>query len=109
MKIELLNENKLKITFTCIELSKNEISLHTFLSSTSLSNSFIDALISIAKNKLNFNPENLPIKSEIYFLNNTQFTIYITIKNDLYLSTYKTKRHQLSLSVNQEYVFIFRE
>ena len=54
MKIELLNENKLKITFTCIELSKNEISLHTFLSSTSLSNSFIDALISIAKNKLNF-------------------------------------------------------
>lgn len=107
MKIELLNENKLKITFTCIELSKNEISLHTFLSSTSLFNSFIDTLISIAKNKLNFNPENLPIKSEIYFLNNTQFTIYITIKNDLYLSTYKTKRHQLSLSVNQEYVFIF--
>ena len=107
MKIELLNDNKLKITFTHLELSDNHISLHSFLSDTNPSNNFINALIEIAKNKLNFNNQNLPIKSEIYFLNNTQFTIYITIKNDLYLSTYKTKRHQLSLSVNQEYVFIF--
>ncbi len=107
MKIELLNDNKLKITFTHLELSDNHISLHAFLSDTNLSNNFINALIEIAKNKLNFNNQNLPIKSEIYFLNNTHFAIYITIKSNNYIFKHNNKNPLNTCSPSNEYAFIF--
>lgn len=107
MKIELLNDTKLKITFTCIELSENHISLHSFLSNTTLANTFIDSLINIAKEKLNFNYQNQHIKSEIYFLNNTHFTIYITIDNKNFLLKQNVNNSLNSTFASTDYGFVF--
>ena len=107
MKIELLNDTKLKITFSCIELSENQISLHSFLSNTTLTNNFIDSLISIAKEKLNFNYQDQHIKSEIYFLHNTQFTIYITIDNKNFLLKQSSTNPLDSTFACTNYGFVF--
>lgn len=78
MKLEMLNDSKLKISFDSKELEENGISIHTYLSGSKLIKKFIYAILEIAEEELNFTFKNYKLDVESYSFNHTHFIIYIT-------------------------------
>lgn len=78
MKLEIINENKLKITFDSSELEENGISVHTFLAGSTIVNKFIFAILEIAEEELDFKYKDCNVNLESFSFNHTHFVIYIT-------------------------------
>ena len=82
MKIEKLNENKLKITFDYKELEENNISVHSFLSNSTESQKLFLAILDIANEDLNFDITNSKISYEAISFDNKNFVVFVTkLKN----------------------------
>ncbi len=83
MKLEKINETKLKIIFNSEELEENNISLHSFLSNSLESQKFFWAILEIANEDLNFNTYNCKISYETFSFENKTFIIFLTKEKDI--------------------------
>ena len=95
MKLEMLNDSKLKISFDSKELEENGISIHTYLSGSKLIKKFIYAILEIAEEELNFTFKNYKLDVESYSFNHTHFIIYITKD----LSNFNSKNTDISSEI----------
>lgn len=78
MKIQLLNSSKLKIIFNKSDLDENNISLHSFLSGSLISQKFIKSIIEIAYEDFGFFLENNIFLYEIFSFDFSEFIIIVS-------------------------------
>ena len=78
MKIEKLNENKIKIIFDYKELEENNISVHSFLSNSIESQKLFWAILDIANEDLGFDIKNSKISYEVLSFDNKNFVVFVT-------------------------------
>lgn len=78
MKIEKINENKIKIMFDSKELEENHISLHSFLSNSIEAQKLFLAILDIADEEFGFDTKNSYISSETLSFSNKNFVIIVT-------------------------------
>ena len=74
MKIQLINSSKLKIIFNKSDLDESNISLHSFLSGSLISQKFIKSIIEIAYEDFGFSVENNNFLYEIFCFD---FSVFI--------------------------------
>lgn len=84
MKIHLINQSKLKITFDLKDLEENNISLHSFLSGSKDSKKFLNAIIEIAHEDFGFCIENQKFCYETFCFNYSEFIILVSSQNSTY-------------------------
>ena len=80
MRIEKLNDNKLKISFTSKELEENNITVHSFLAGSNKAQKLFLALLDIANEEFGFDIRNCNISSETISFDNKNFIIFVTKK-----------------------------
>ena len=78
MRLEKINENKLKIIFDSNELIENHISVHSFLSNSVESQKFLLAILEIANEDFGFDSSNSEISYETFSFKNQCFIIFVT-------------------------------
>ena len=78
MKIEKLNENKLKIMFDYTELEENNISVHSFLANSNDTQNFFEAILDIANEDLGFGLKSSNVTYETISFDNKFFVIIVT-------------------------------
>lgn len=78
MKIEKLNENRIKITFNHKDLEENHVSIHSFMSNSLENQSLFLRLLEIAEKEVGFITENYKIAIETLTQNNDDFTLIIS-------------------------------
>lgn len=81
MKIEMVDNNKLKIMFDYIELEENNISIHSFLSNSTEAQNFFLAILDIANEDLGFNKAKSNLSYETISFDNKFFVIIVTKDN----------------------------
>ena len=113
MKIEKINENKLKIMFDYTELEENNISIHSFLANSIEVQDFFLAILYIANEDLDFKPDNSNLSYETISFGNKFFVIFVTksetcsgFKDIIDLQTKETL-HLLYKLDNMDEVFSF--
>lgn len=78
MKIEKINENKIRIMFGSDELIENNISVHSFLSNSIESQKLFLAILDIAYEDFGFDITNSNLSCETISFSNQQFVIIVT-------------------------------
>lgn len=78
MRIEKLDDDKLKIMFNSQELEENNISIHSFLSGSTEAQKLFLAILDIANEEFGFDTNNCNISSETISFGNKDFVIFIT-------------------------------
>lgn len=81
MKLEKINNSKIKIEFSANELEENNISVHSFLANSIQSQKFFLAILEIANEDFGFNTINSKISYETFSFDNKQFVIFVTKSN----------------------------
>lgn len=92
MRIEKLNDNKLKISFSSKELEENNITVHSFLSGSNEAQKLFIALLDIANEEFGFDIKNCNISSETISFDNKDFVIFVTKKLQTSTSTEKSNK-----------------
>ena len=93
MKIEKLNENKIKIIFDYKELEENNISVHSFLSNSIESQKLFWAILDIANEDLDFDIKNSKISYEVLSFDNKSFVVFVTKSNSISKSIDTTQKN----------------
>lgn len=78
MKIQKINNNKIRVIFDYKELEENNISIHSFLSNSSDTKRLISAIINIINEDLNFSNNTDEIKYDTISLSNKVFIVVIS-------------------------------
>lgn len=78
MRIEKINESKIKIMFNAIELEENNITVHSFLSGSIEAQRLILAILDIANEEFGFDITNSTVSSETISFSNENFVIFVT-------------------------------
>lgn len=78
MRIEKLDDNKLKIMFNSQELEENNITVHAFLSGSNEAQKLFLAILDIANEEFGFDIKNCNISSETISFENKDFVIFVT-------------------------------
>lgn len=78
MRIEKINDNKIKIMFNSKELEENNITVHSFLSGSLETQRLFLAILEIASEEFGFNIENSNISSETISFENKDFIVFVT-------------------------------
>lgn len=94
MRIERINENKIKVMFDSTELEENNISIHSFLSNSIEAQKLFLAILDIANEEFGFNTSNCKISSETISFSNKHFVIFVT-KSQRYINTYPSSPYNL--------------
>lgn len=92
MRIEKLNDNKLKISFSSKELEENNITVHSFLAGSNEAQKLFIALLDIANEEFGFDIKNCNISSETISFDNKDFVIFVTKKLQTSTSTEKSSK-----------------
>ena len=93
MKIEKLNENKIKITFNSEYLENNHISVHSFMSNSIESQALFLTLLDAAEKEVGFVTENYKIAVEALTQNKDKFTLIISRVLEKSAKTFKNRLH----------------
>lgn len=78
MRIEKINDNKIKIMFNSEELKANNITVHSFLSGSNEAQRLFLAILEIANEEFGFDIKNCNISSETISFENKDFVIFVT-------------------------------
>lgn len=78
MKIEKLNDNKIRITLNMEDLTKRNIDLHTFMSNSIESQDIFLDMLNKANEEVGFNTDDCKIMIEALALNDGHFILTIT-------------------------------
>lgn len=109
MKIELLDNNKLKIMFDYTELEENNISIHSFLSNSAKAQNFFLAIIDIANEDLGFNSNNSNLSYETISFDNKFFVIIVTKDSFNESSKFDTNTNIFYENQNKKYLYKLRD
>jgi adapter protein MecA 1/2 len=94
LKIEKLNENKIKITFNCQDLADNDIDFHSFMSDSEKSKSLFLKILDKAEETVDFQTEHCKLEFNTIALANGNFILTITkIYSEETTSNRKKKVH----------------
>lgn len=93
MKIEKLNENRIKITFNHKDLEDNHVSIHSFMSNSIENQSLFLNLLEIAEKEVGFITDNYKIAIEALTQNNDDFTLIVSRFSENPKSTNKPRLH----------------
>ena len=93
MKIEKLNENKIKITFDSKYLQDNQISIHSFMSNSIETQTLFMTLLDVAEKEVGFDTENYKITIETLTQNKDIFTLIISRFIEKNKKTSKSRLH----------------
>ena len=99
MKIEKIDENKIRIMFGSDELIENNISVHSFLSNSIETQKLFLAILDIAYEDFGFDITNSNLSCETISFSNQQFVIIVT-KNSMKTSTKSISHNTNTLSFN---------
>lgn len=109
MKIEKIDNNKIKIMFDSTELEENDISIHSFLSNSENTKKLFLAILDIANEEFGFNAKNCKISYEAISFDNKKFVIIIT-KNPVSVEKRKAEKNaspynllEITNSINNEF------
>lgn len=78
MKIEKLNENKIRVTFNYQDLEKNNLDVHSFMSNSIESQNLFLNILDEAEHEVGFITDDYKLSIEALALNNGTFIINIT-------------------------------
>lgn len=106
MKIEMINNNKLKIMFDYLELEENNISLHSFLSNSTEAKNFFLAILDIANEDLGFNKNNSNLSYETISFDNKFFVIIVTKDNKASTFTFSSEKES---EIKNEFLYKLRD
>ena len=88
MKIEKLNENRIRFTFNHSDLQENNIDIHSFMSNSIESQSLFLTMLEEAEREVGFVTDNYKLSIEAIALTNGTFIITVTrIEKELLKST----------------------
>jgi adapter protein MecA 1/2 len=94
LKIEKLDENKIKITFDCQDLAENNIDFHSFMSDSEKSKSLFLKILDKADETVGFQTKNCKLEFNTIALSNGNFILTITrICNEETNCNFKRKVH----------------
>ena len=91
MKIEKINNDKLKFIFSINELEKESIDYQAFMSGSEKCENIINGLLFIAKDELDFDTNNCNLEIETFEINHGNFIITIT-RDETNIKAVKAKR-----------------
>ena len=78
MKIEKLNEDKIRITFNCLDLQENNIDVHSFMSNSIESQSLFLTILDEAEREVGFITDDYRLSIEALALSNGTFILTVT-------------------------------
>lgn len=78
MKIEKLNENKIRVTFNYQDLQKNNIDIHSFMSNSIESQGLFLNILDKAEREVGFITDNYKLSIEAIVLSNGTFILTVT-------------------------------
>lgn len=88
MKIEKLNENRIRITFNHSDLQENNIDVHSFMSNSIESQSLFLSMLDEAEREVGFITDNYKLSIEAIALSNGTFILTVTrIEKEVLKST----------------------
>lgn len=93
MKIEKLNENKIKIIFNNKDLEENQITVHSFMSNSIENQKLFLKILKIAEKELGFITENYKISVETLTQTNDTFTLIVSRFTDKIKKANTSKLH----------------
>ena len=93
MEIEKLNENKIKITFDSEYLQNNQVSIHSFMSTSIESQALFLTLLDAAEKEVGFVTENYKISVEALTQNKDNFTLIVSRFSEKNKKTVKSRLH----------------
>lgn len=106
MRIEKLDNDKLKIMFNSQELEENNITVHSFLSGSNEAQKLFLAILDIANEEFGFDVKNCNISSETISFGNKDFVIFVTkslINSKVYENSNKISPYNLLDLVDQSH------
>ena len=108
MEIEKINENKIRVTFDCQYLQKNNINLHSFMSNSIESQSLFLSILDQAERETGFITDNYKLSIELLAFSNGTFIINITrIEKDLQ-KTHRVHAHRKNPSNTSFQALIYK-
>ena len=108
MRIEKLNENKIRIFFDIQDLIEKNIDLHTFMSNSMETQDLFLDMLDKAETELGFNTKNYKLVIEALASSDGNFIITVTriLPNEATTSSKRSKK-PLKLKLNQSSQIIF--
>lgn len=106
MKLEKINNNSIKATFSIKELETQNIDYHSFMSNSIQNNFIFIHLLYMAKKELNFDTENCKLDIDTYELLDGNFMI--TIKKENNNSKSYTQNYENCNSTQNNYCYDYR-
>ena len=93
MKIEKLNEDKIRITLNIDDLKENDIDFHSFMSNSLESQELFLTMLDKAEKEVGFVTENYKVMIEALAMSNGSFVLTITriLEDKFKVNTYKRK------------------
>jgi len=107
MKIEKINENKIRITFNNSYLTENNIDLHTFMSKSIESQNLFLNLLDKAEQEVGFITDNYKLSIEALALSNGNFIITVTRLNKEALKSTRVQAHRKTITNTQNIIYKF--
>ena len=105
MKIEQIENDKIKITFSKEDLDNNKINFHSLMSNSKMSQNFFLAVLDIAEKEMGFETSNYDIAIETLALNNSDFILTISRRKNS--ETISCKHLKISRK-NSDYTNVFK-
>ena len=102
MKIEKINENRVRFTFNHIDLQKNNVDVHSFMSNSIENQSLFLHLLDQAEKEIGFITDNYRLSIEALALSDGNFIITVTRieKENLKSTRVQTHRKPIENSAN---------
>lgn len=102
MKIEKLNDNKIRITLNLNDLEENHIDFHTFMSNSIESQKIFLDMLDKAEKEVGFVTDDYKVMIEALAMSNGNFVLTVTrFEPEKVCSTYKKKKINFKRKINE--------
>lgn len=102
MKIEKLNENKIKITFNIDDLAEKNIDLYSFMHNTPETQDLFWDLLNEAEKECGFNVDNSMIYVEASTTGAGNFTLIVTKSNEKFIGLNNTNNKKKNIKLKRK-------
>lgn len=102
MKIEKINENKIKVTVNNSDLEKNNLDIHSFMSNSIESQCLFLGILDKAEREIGFDTDNYKLSIEALALSNGNFIITVTRINKENLKSKRVQAYRKSNNLNKQ-------
>ena len=108
MKIEKLNENRIRFTFNVTDLQNKNIDIHSFMANSIESQSLFLDMLDEAEREIGFITDNYKLSIEALALSNGSFIVTVTrIEKEVLKSTRVQPRRKTTFSCCNKLIYCF--